>query len=313
VLPLLPVLVFLLELIACLGFGMHLFGETMSRRLGELTICFLIWLVLARALIVLGSFTLAFANLQVQQRQSWAGWLVTFSKELAAATFAFSVLIPLRSVFAPKLHATRLPPIGNVEIVTVLYVHGLLSNAGVWWLFDRRLKQMFAKQKIPLQTDSLDLEPPFASIDSYVERLDRHLQRLLAQTQGPVILVAHSMGGLVCRAWSQAHSNPRIARLITLGTPHQGSVMANRFHFKNLRQMQPGSEWLNRLGIEQALRTTSIYSRHDNLVVPYLAGSFGVGNLREVKGIGHLGLLFDPDLTQYVADEINYANQSQTQ
>jgi pimeloyl-ACP methyl ester carboxylesterase len=41
--------------------------------------------------------------------------------------------------------------------------------------------------------------------------------------------VAHSMGGLVVRAWAAEHSDPRIGRLVMIATPNRGAELADRF------------------------------------------------------------------------------------
>src|SRR5262249_53873800 len=41
--------------------------------------------------------------------------------------------------------------------------------------------------------------------------------------------VAHSMGGLVVRAWAAEHSDPRVGRLVMIATPNQGAELADRF------------------------------------------------------------------------------------
>ena len=67
-------------------------------------------------------------------------------------------------------------------------------------------------------------------IDVLAERLGEFLDRLMKQTQQPIRLLAHSMGGLVVRAC--IHKRRAVmdalmardgARLLMLGTPHQGA------------------------------------------------------------------------------------------
>lgn len=62
-----------------------------------------------------------------------------------------------------------------------------------------------------------------------------------------LLLVGHSMGGLVARAYLRRYGELRVARLITLGTPHRGSLLAHLGIGRNARQMEPGSVWLREL------------------------------------------------------------------
>ncbi len=69
----------------------------------------------------------------------------------------------------------------------------------------------------------------------------------------PVDIVALSMGGLVARRAAMedpdlAGPRLRIARLFTLGTPHQGAKLAALVRVDEAsREMRPGSAWLARL------------------------------------------------------------------
>src|SRR5262249_44613801 len=42
-------------------------------------------------------------------------------------------------------------------------------------------------------------------------------------------IVAHSMGGLVTRAYLAEHADPRIGRIVMIATPNQGAHLADRF------------------------------------------------------------------------------------
>ncbi|MDP3989921.1 MAG: alpha/beta hydrolase [archaeon] len=61
------------------------------------------------------------------------------------------------------------------------------------------------------------------NIDVYALRLKEILDTVKYQTGRPkVIIVAHSMGGLVTRRYMQIFGSENVAKLITIGTPHQG-------------------------------------------------------------------------------------------
>ena len=290
-LPIFLIAVLLSEITICAAVGFRLFGDNVMLRLGELSICIMIYLLAVRLLFVLTSF--AFAGLKNHDRvaQSLPAWIRTIGQEYLATLVAFSVLIPLSFLFAPRLRRFGKHVLTGQPVV--LLVHGLLSNQGVWWLFARRLKRSGTL------VDSLDLKPMFGDIDDYVGQLKRHIDALAQNAKGPIILVGHSMGGLVCRAYLARYGalvgDARIVKLITLGSPHRGSLSAHFLPGKNLRQMRPDCAWLGALPAAASVATTAIYSQHDNLVVPYELGRCeGVGVVcEELRGLGHLGLLFD--------------------
>jgi triacylglycerol lipase len=297
----LPVLIFAAELTFSILFGMRMMGDTMMHRLGELSICILLWLLAVRITALLLSFGFAFRHLEKSQQQPFGAWVRTFFREFCATLLAFTFLIPFRFFFAP-----RRSPDPPVPETVVLLVHGLLSNSGVWWLFGRRLQKALSGQFKCLSVDSIDLGAPFASLDSYVDVLDQHIKMLRQNKNVEIILIGHSMGGLVCRAWLSANEGTNIRRLITIGTPHQGSQCANLLSARNLKQMRPESVWLQKLPAEPTIKTTAIYSVHDNLVIPFTSGFSNDFDSVQLAETGHLGLLFD----KRVIDSVNVVIRS---
>jgi pimeloyl-ACP methyl ester carboxylesterase len=135
-----------------------------------------------------------------------------------------------------------------------------------------------------------DVESRAASLADTIGRL-RH-------THGgeTVDVVACGTGGLVARACVRAHGRGcGIARLITLGTPHQGTrALPWLGRFGRLAELRPASPLLQRLGAEDPVPDTAdciaIYSVDDALIVPsdaaYYPGAFNI----ELRGLGHLSL-----------------------
>lgn len=170
----------------------------------------------------------------------------------------------------------------------VVLVHGFYANAGFW---ERTKRALEAAGWHNLY--SLNLEPPFSDIDLYARQLHSRIEAACHRCRSPdVIIVAHSMGGLVARACA-AQAPARVRHIICLGTPHQGTVLARLLPLITTRQMRPGSEWLRALGEREtsSLRLTNIYSEHDNIIVPQVNARRGDVNI-PVSGIGHLDMAF---------------------
>jgi pimeloyl-ACP methyl ester carboxylesterase len=183
----------------------------------------------------------------------------------------------------------------------VVLVHGYMCNAGGWaWLG----RYLIARGH---SVHTVTLEPLFAQIEDYVTPLARRVSEVAGEN-GRVILVGHSMGGLVCRAYARRFGGARLARIITLGTPHHGSALAPIGHGADAQDMRPTAEWLRGLAASKqggsAAAITSIYSCHDNFVVPQdssvLAGAKNV----PLPGIGHLSLLFSRRVAALVDAEL---------
>lgn len=184
----------------------------------------------------------------------------------------------------------RLPPSGKRP--PLLLVHGYACSRGAWWWLRRRL------EAAGWVVATINLEPIYANIDDYVEPLARRIDEVLAATGAErLILVGHSMGGLVARAFLRRHGSARVARLVTLGTPHAGSELARIGLGRNGRQMEPGNPWLRDLAQPvPAVDTVAIYSRHDNYVMPQANLELPGASNRPVDGMGHLAMLFSPRL-----------------
>jgi pimeloyl-ACP methyl ester carboxylesterase len=183
----------------------------------------------------------------------------------------------------------------------VVLVHGYLCNAGVWaWLGRDLIARGHA-------VHTVTLEPLFAAIEDHVPPLARRVNEIAGES-GRVILVGHSMGGLVCRAYARRFAGARLARIVTLGAPHHGSALAPIGHGADARDMRPTAAWLRGLAAAEQgglpAPLTSIYSCHDNFVAPQdssvLAGAKNV----PVAGIGHLGLLFSRRVAALVDAEL---------
>ena len=109
-----------------------------------------------------------------------------------------------------------------------------------------------------------------------------------------VTLVGHSMGGLVSRACMARHGDDRIAGLITIATPHQGSALAALGQGRDARQMERGSDWLRWLG-EQRVGApfVSIRTQHDNYVMPQDGQRHPDALDEALPGVGHMAALLD--------------------
>lgn len=176
----------------------------------------------------------------------------------------------------------------------LLLVHGYGCSRAVWWVLRRRL------QAAGWTVATINLEPIYTSIDDYLDPLVARIDAVLADTGAErLILVGHSMGGLVARAYLQRFGEARVAALLTLGTPHQGSRLAYLGCGENARQMRPGSPWLQALATP-TVATWLIYSRHDNYVTPQsnltLPGVPG----QALDGLGHVAMLLSPRVVQAV-------------
>jgi triacylglycerol esterase/lipase EstA (alpha/beta hydrolase family) len=177
--------------------------------------------------------------------------------------------------------------------VPVLLVHGYGCNSGFW----AHLEPLLDRERI--SHASIDLEPVAGSIDDYVPLIEARVRELCAATGAArIAIVAHSMGGLAARAWMRAHGGARVAKLITLGTPHHGTVLANFGPGANAVQMRRDSPWLRDLAAAETAadraRIVSIYTHHDNIVAPQDSGELAGARNVAFGGVGHVALGSNP-------------------
>ncbi len=192
-------------------------------------------------------------------------------------------------------------------VAPVLLLHGVLCNAGVW----KRLRRRLAERGIgPVYT--LSYGPPWASIESFAEEAAAKIRTVLAATGAhKITLVGHSMGGLVARAYLRRHGCDHVRRIVTLGTPHHGSVHAWLLPGLCLAELRPGNPWLVGLNGDAteapSVRCVSLWSWHDSMVAPQTSARLdGAVNI-ELAGIGHNALLNDRDVFVQVAIELERA------
>jgi triacylglycerol esterase/lipase EstA (alpha/beta hydrolase family) len=202
----------------------------------------------------------------------------------------------------------RDPPPAPVAAPVVL-VHGVLCNAGIWTRFARFLRRAGVEGVY-----ALSYGPPLASIDAFAEQLARKIDDVLeASGARQVVVVAHSMGGLVTRAYLRRHGGTRIARVLTIGTPHHGSVFASCFPGVSLSQMRLGNPWLARLNatpLDPALRFVSLWSWHDSMVAPQTSSELPGAVDVPLIGVGHNALLGDPQVFAFALAEIVAARRA---
>jgi pimeloyl-ACP methyl ester carboxylesterase len=281
---------FAVELVIVTALAMHLAGVSVTAGIAlAVGVVFLV-----RWLVVLGSFVLSSLLRDRSQRLprlGAGGWCRLLAEELWSVTKLFFVLHPL----APWLDRLDPPP-ADRHGTPVLLVHGFFSNGGFWWgikrwLHDKGISNLY----------TVNLEPVFSDLDELSLRLERRIEQVCGISgHERLLLVAHSMGGLVCRAYLQSAGSRRIAGLITMGSPHHGTALAWLVPGRNVSQMRRGSKWLRQLERKESsaapVPTRNLYSHHDNIVAPQNSSVLCWALNLPLVGVGHLAMAFSGEV-----------------
>jgi triacylglycerol esterase/lipase EstA (alpha/beta hydrolase family) len=221
-----------------------------------------------------------------------AGCVRLYVKEVLAVASSWPLIIAHRLLM-------RDPPPARCARPVIL-VHGVLVNDGVWFGFRRRLVRAGVSGVY-----TVNYGPPYADIEHYAGQLAARIDEVCAATGAQrVVLVGHSMGGLVSRAYLRRFGPARVERFITIGTPHHGSMLAWTYPGRCLAQMRPGNAWLVDLNRDESrpppVPMTSIWSRHDSMVAPQASSELACAENVPLVGIGHNALLADKEVMQIV-------------
>lgn len=189
----------------------------------------------------------------------------------------------------------------------VLLVHGHLCNRAFWLPWLRWLQA----RGVPYATVSL--WPMGADIDHHAPAIEAALQRLIALTGLPPLVLAHSKGGLSVRAWwrwcvqagaGEAAVTARVHRVITLASPHQGTRLAQAGVGAAARQMAPGGAWLEALAAGETAawraRLLCVASDADAVVYPPALAGLPGAMQHTLPGLAHIELAFDPAVQSLV-------------
>jgi pimeloyl-ACP methyl ester carboxylesterase len=210
----------------------------------------------------------------------------------------------------------HLPPVqrgllvGDVEAAgtPILLVHGMVDNRSVFTLLRRGLRRRGFGRVHTLN---------YSLLTSDIRRAARDLAdevEALADETGyeRIHVVGHSMGGLIARYYVQRlGGDERVHTLVTLGTPHSGTLPARLLPTPLCRQLRPDSDLVAELAEPSAgcrTRFVAYWSDLDHMILPQGNARLTHPDLTArnelVRGVGHLSLPIDSRVVHGICTQL---------
>jgi pimeloyl-ACP methyl ester carboxylesterase len=191
----------------------------------------------------------------------------------------------------------------------VILVHGWIHNRSAFLGISRVLRRQGFRH-----IHAFDYNPLAYDIPEVAGMLSAEVDRVMSMTGADkVMLVGHSMGGVVSRYYvQQLGGDATVDTVITLGSPHRGTYAAYLGWGPAAPQMQPGSLMMRRL--EESARPSdvrwiAIYSDLDLLILPAVNAKLVHPALRahniKVADLGHLSLLLSGEVMRTVVEHLS--------
>lgn len=185
----------------------------------------------------------------------------------------------------------------------LVFVHGFLSNPGIWKMFFRRFSLLGWRNLHYHYYSVLRRD-----LDQLVTRFSYYIDDVLEvyEYDTKISFICHSLGGVIVRDWATRNDNHRwVDKVITVGTPNHGTKFANlgfilypHKTYRIARDMKPGSRYLQELNSRPQppeVKWYNIYSPKDEILVPYHSARYPKGWDTQnflVKNAGHLSLVY---------------------
>ncbi|MGQ0775454.1 MAG: esterase/lipase family protein [Pseudonocardiales bacterium] len=193
----------------------------------------------------------------------------------------------------------------------ILLVHGFVDNRSVFAVLGRALRKRGFGMVYGINYSVLTALT--GDVRSAAREFGREVERICEATSAEQVhVVGHSLGGLIARYYVQRlGGDARVHTLVSLGTPHHGTMAAYLLPSPLLRQLRPDSDVIAELR-EPApgcrTRFVAVWSELDQLIVPQRHARLDHSDLLvtnlHLSNVGHLSLSVDPRAVHAVASTL---------
>ena len=105
---------------------------------------------------------------------------------------------------------------------TVILIHGLFMNSLCFFFMKKELSKDNNLDVVTFEYNSVTFN------DKVLDDLNDFINNI--STSNEIVIIAHSLGGLVTRLYLHKYHPTRKIKVITLGSPHQGSLVAKKIN-----------------------------------------------------------------------------------
>lgn len=223
-------------------------------------------------------------------------------------TSFFSVLLVVLSYPLGFWMRQRHPePDLTCRVPPVILIHGLYHNAGAWMLYRYWLKRAGFKNIYTFDYNSWR-----SSFEDCLEGLVRRVQEVKALfPQQKVVLMGHSLGGVLSRACSDSEACGKdIQTVVTLGSPHKGSKLAVLGLGRLAESLVFGGAFMEEMerttAPHQNIPRLAFYSPVDNMVLPNHALETSCEGWvhRRIAPISHVAILYHRPTARLILDHL---------
>ena len=182
-------------------------------------------------------------------------------------------------------------------------VHGLYHNDTAWILIKPRLKNAGFRNFNTWSYNSFATSYP-----ELLAELRKHILKLSAENNNQkLLLIGHSLGGLLMTgAIADEEVANAVEKLITLGTPCRGSLLAIAAPGKLGQSLQPDSslfKYLRSIPSPTSVDKTAIISPVDEMVMPWknLKPYDASWKVERCPAMGHVSMLYSRRVAKMIS------------
>jgi predicted alpha/beta hydrolase family esterase len=224
-------------------------------------------------------FTIYCISLRVLFNQQPIKWSVESLTCEIKEFVAVLLVIPLSFGWFPSL-----PPRNkHHKSSPIIFLPGYALNKTSFWPLKRYLQTLGWKNLWAINHPVLKDDPV-----EFINHINRCIDDMHWRTGKKVILIGHSMGGIIANDYLHQFGNQKVKALVTIGTPWKGSHLRLLGFGKQLKLLAPNKPPPK----VPTIPHLSIWSSRDWITLPTSSCVVEGFQCKEITSAGHMSMLF---------------------